>query len=251
MNLRRYVQQSLADLGLTPGEADVFFTLLQAKAPMTADRIRHASRLSTSGTYKIIRSLADQDFIVPVQQRGAVAYIAITLNRLARRLEAKSRKFLRTSAKLAELEKLSGLSEHADIVEGDALSDYYLTIPSKIDDFIWCVGSFAAVMNFFGPAIEHEFIRTRIRKGKHADAVIFDDSLFSKELAGRDIGEKRETKLIPHNRYPLEFSYLFGDTCLDFYKDQEGRVKMLKTESPALARARLIQYQAIWNSTGK
>jgi predicted transcriptional regulator len=251
MNVQQYIRNSLGDLGLTEGEADVFFSLHQSNAPMTVEFIRHASALSTSGAYKVIRSLVDKEFILPVKERGAAKYAAISLDQVAKKLAAKSRKYIRTSEKLAELNKLSGFSPDMDIFEGDALTDYYLTIPSKINDFIWCVGSFAAVMNFFGPDVERDFIRSRIKKGRNADAVIFDDSLFSKELAGRDIGEKRETRLIPHGHYPLEFSYLYGNTCLDFYKDAGGQVKVLKTESPELARARLIQYQTLWNSTAK
>lgn len=251
MNVQQYVRNSLGDLGLTEGEADAFFVLHQSNAPMTAEYIKHESELSTSGAYKVIRSLVDKEFILPVKERGAAKYTAISLEQVAKKLVAKSRKFVRTSEKLAELNKLSSLSPDADIFEGNALTDYYLNIPSRINDFIWCVGSFAAVMNFFGPEVEREFIQSRIKKGRHADAVIFDDSLFSKELAGRDIGEKRETRLIPHGHYPLEFSYLFGNTCLDFYKDADNQVKVLKTESPELARARLIQYQTLWNSTAK
>lgn len=251
MNVGQYVRNSLADLGLTEGEAHVYFTLLQEKTPMTTEHLRSVSKLSVSGTYKVIRSLVDKEFILSAKEGGAATYVPISLQKLSSKLVAKSRKFLRTSEKLSELGKLSGVSAETDVVEGNALTDYYLNIPAKIDDFIWCVGSFAAVMNFFGSDIERAFINARLRKGKHADAVIFDDSLFSKELAGRDVGEKRETKLIPHGRYPLEFSYLFGNTCLDFYKDAAGQVKVLKSESPELARARLIQYQTIWNSTGK
>ncbi|MDD5041906.1 MAG: helix-turn-helix domain-containing protein [Candidatus Peribacteraceae bacterium] len=251
MNIWHYLRNALGDLGLTEGEADVFLLLHQSDAPMTAEHIRHASALSTSGAYKVIRSLLDKEFVLPMKERGAAEYAAISLDQVAKKLGAKSRQFVRISEKLTELNSLSSLSPDADIFEGNALTDYYLNLPSKINDFIWCVGSFAAVMNFFGPAVERDFIQSRIKKGKHADAVIFDDSLFSKELAGRDIGEKRETRLIPHSHYPMEFSYLFGNTCLDFYKDADNRVQVLKTESPELARARLIQYQTLWNSTAR
>lgn len=251
MKVGPYVRKTLADLGLSEGEADVLFPLLKLAAPMTADHIRQEAKLSTSGTYKVLRSLVDKEFILPTKEQGTKKYAAITLEQIAEKLVAHSRKYLRASEKLREIGRLSGLSPETDIIEGTALSDYYLTIPSQIDDFIWCVGSFAAVMHFFGPEIERSFIAARLKKGRHADAVIFDDSLFSKELAGRDIGERRETKLIPHGSYPLEFSYLFGNTCLDFYKNPEGQVKVLKSESPSIARARLIQYQTLWNSTAR
>jgi|GEM_PF-725062 len=251
MKVGQYVRNSLADLGLTEAEADVFFTLLQSNVPMPAELLKWQLNLSTSGTYKVISSLVDKEFILSTKINGAAKYIAISLDQVSKKMVTKSRKFLRTSEKLHELGKLSNVSAETDIVDGNVLTDYYLNIPSKINDFIWCVGSFEAVMNFFGPDIERAFINARIKKGKHADAVIFDDSLFSKELAGRDIGEKRETKLIPSGRYPLEFSYLFGNTCLDFYKDANSQVKVLKSDSPELARARLIQYQTLWNSTAK
>jgi sugar-specific transcriptional regulator TrmB len=251
MKVGQYIRNSLADLRLTEAEADVFFALLQSNVPMPAEMLKQQLNLSTSGTYKVIGSLVDKEFIFPTKINGTSTYTAISLDQVSNKLAAKSRKFLRRSEKLQEISKLSSVSAETHIVDGNALTDYYLSIPTKIDDFIWCVGSFEAVMNFFGPDIERAFIGSRIKKGKHADAVIFDDSLFSKELAGRDVGEKRETKLIPSGRYPLEFSYLFGNTCLDFYKDANEQVKVLKSDAPELARARLIQYQTLWNSTAK
>jgi len=47
----------------------------------------------------------------------------------------------------------------------------------------------------------------------------------------------------------MEFSCLYGDNYLNFYKDAEGKVKVLRSQAPDLARAKLIQYQMLWNST--
>ncbi|MDD3861594.1 MAG: hypothetical protein PHP74_01765 [Candidatus Gracilibacteria bacterium] len=146
---------------------------------------------------------------------------------------------------------MSDSPEGTAIYEDNDLNDFYLNIPYKIDDFIWCIGSFEAVVSFFGLDIEKEFIKARVKKGKFADAVIFDDSKYSHDRASKDTFEKRETRIIPHNDYPLEFSYLFNSTILDFYKDIDGKVKVLKTENPDIAKARLIQYQQLWNSTNR
>jgi hypothetical protein len=78
--------------------------------------------------------------------------------------------------------------------------------------------------------------------------LIFDDTKLSRDVASTDKSKKRETHFISGYNYPHEFSYLFKDTYLNFYKDVDGRVKILKAESPDLARAKLIQYQMIWNS---
>jgi sugar-specific transcriptional regulator TrmB len=251
MKVREYMRESLEHFGLTEGEAAVYCAILQSGNGACVEQIRQEAKLSTSGAYKIANALADKGFVVPVKKNGSTSFTAVTLDKAAQKLAAKGRKFTRMSEKFRELQTLAKVTEDTDVYEGNDLTDYYLSIPHQINDFIWCVGSFEAVMNFFGSEVERDFIMSRVRKGKSADAVIFDDSLFSKELVGRDVGEKRETRLIPHSNYPRGFSYLFGNVCLDFYKDAEHQVKVLKTESPDLARARLIQYQTLWNSTAK
>jgi sugar-specific transcriptional regulator TrmB len=248
MNIQSYIKQSLSVFGLTEGENSVYFALLQ-KGALDASAIKSETKYSTAGIYKILDSLIEKGFITAVEKSFPVNYIAIPLNNIAKKFAVHGRKMSRIADKFFELGKLSKISTETEIYEGDSLTDYYLDIPYKIDDAIWCVGSFGAVMKFFGPEVEQSFIKTRIKKGKHASALIFDQSDVSQDLAGRDRLEKRETKFIQNGEYPVEFSYLYGDTYLNFYKNAEGKVKVLRAESPDLAKAKLIQYQMMWNST--
>ncbi|MFA5842544.1 MAG: helix-turn-helix domain-containing protein [Candidatus Gracilibacteria bacterium] len=248
MRIKAYLKQVFSTLGLTEGEADIMAALLK-KPGSDANALKSKLGFSTAGTYKILGALSEKGYIKPSQEKTPLTFTPIPLGKLAQTFERNSRHLQRTAQKLKELNTLSALPEHVEIYEQDELTDFYLNIPYKLNDFIWCVGSFEAVMKFFGPGIEKEFIKKRVKKGIQADAIIFDNSSFSKELAGRDGGEKRETKFIQNGEYPLEFSYLFGDTYLSFYKDAEGKIKMVKTEAPEVAKAKMIQYQRLWNST--
>jgi len=250
MKIKQYIENSLIDMGLTAGETNIYYIIFQAKNDaVDAEYLRQKTRLSISGIYKIINSLVDKNYIIPIKKDRSICYVAVPLRQVSQKIQNYGRKFIRMAERFSELDRLSGVSPDSEIFEGNSMADYYLSIPHKIDDFIWCVGSFEAVMNFIGPETEKGFIRSRIKRGKKADAIIFDNSQYSKELAGRDISEKRETKILPRNNYPLQFSYLYGDTCLDFYKSYDDKTKVLKTDSLDIARARLIQYQTIWNST--
>lgn len=249
MNIQSYIKQALEIFGLTEGETKVYLALLQ-KGAMDVALIKSETKYSTAGVYKIVNSLVEKGFVFPVEKSSPVSYVAIPLGNIGKKFAVHGRKMNRIADKFVELGKLSQISAETEIYEGDSLTDYYLDIPYKIDDTIWCVGSFGAVMNFFGPEIEHNFIKTRIKKGRNASALIFDETNVSRELAGRDKLEKRETKFIHNGQYPLEFSYLYGDNYLNFYKDSEDKIKVLKIDSPDLARAKLIQYQMIWNSVG-
>jgi sugar-specific transcriptional regulator TrmB len=248
MNIQSYIKQALQVFGLTEGENRVYFALLQ-KGVLDAGLIKSETKYSTAGIYKILDSLIEKGFITPVEKSFPVSYIAIPLNNIAKKFAMHGRKMNRIADKFFELGKLSKISTETEIYEGDSLTDYYLDIPSKIDDAIWCVGSFGACVGFMGPEIEKAFIKTRVKKGHHANAIIFDETQQSRELSGRDKLEKRETKFINNGEYPFEFSYLYGDTYLNFYKNSEGKTKVLRAQSPDLAKAKLIQYQMLWNST--
>lgn len=250
MEISQYIQKSLTELGLTEGEAKLYINVLQTNGYADASYLKKILRYSSAGVYKLINSLVDKGFVLTGNNRPTV-YSAVPLNNIANKFASNGRKFCRIANKFEELGKLSKTPKETDIYEENDLNDFYLNIPYKIDDFIWCIGSFEAVVTFFGLGVEKEFIKTRVKKGKFADAVIFDNSKYSEERASRDNFEKRETRIIPHNNYPLEFSYLFNNTVLDFYKDVDNKIKVLKTENPDIAKARLIQYQQLWNSTNK
>ncbi|MFA5793102.1 MAG: helix-turn-helix domain-containing protein [Candidatus Gracilibacteria bacterium] len=244
-----YIIEKLIGIGFSEGEA-IIYTKLLSYPSVTANFLQKQTRFSLAGIYKILDSLISSGLVLTQATKPSV-YKAIGTNLLAKRFEKESKKMQRISRKLQDLTGLMSINEQTEIYEDEELVNEYLSIPKKINDFIWCVGSFEAVINFFGENTEREFIKTRCSRGVSADAIIFDSSKCSKELAGRDRGEKRETKFIGIKNYPLNFDYLFGDTYLNFHKDDEGKLRMLKVKSKNLANAKLMQYQALWNSTCK
>lgn len=247
MNIQSYIQKSLAELGLSSGESNIYFEILMSKN-VDASYLKGKTGYSTAGVYKIINLLVDKEFVVAEKRGREMCFKAVPLNTVAGRFSLKGRRMDRTADKLKELSRLSRLDKDTNVVEGNDLTDCYLSLSRKIEDFIFCIGSFEAVMNFFGPEIEGDFIRTRVKRGKTASALIFDNSNFSQDLKGRDIKEKRETKILPNAGYPLEFSYIFDDEFVTIYRDHENKIKMLKIDSPEIARSQMVQFQTIWNS---
>ncbi len=250
MNIKYYIQKSLIELGLSEGESQVYFEVLK-KPGIDANFLQRQKKYSSAGIYKILNLLVDKGILIAVKSARACVYFPVPLIEISKRLLSKGKKIERISEKLKELHRLNNLSEEVEIYENENFVNYYLNLPYKMDDFTWCVGSFDAVKNFLGVDIEKEFINKRVKKGIHCDALIFDDSKDAREIAGTDKRMKRETKFIENYNYPLEFSYLFSDNYLTFYRDYKGKVKVLEANAPDLARAKLIQYQIIWNSTAK
>ncbi len=250
MNIQYYIQKSLIELGFSEGEAKIYFEVLR-KPGVDAGFLQKKGKYSVAGIYKILNKLVDKGLLYLVKSGRMNVYFAVPLQEISKKLATKGRKIARASEKLQELHRLKNLPEEMEVLEDNDLIDYYLNMPYKMDDFTWCVGSFGAVATFLGVGVEKEFIKKRVGKGIHCDALIYDDTKISREVAGTDNGKRRESKFISGYDYPLEFTYLFGDTYLNFYKDAKGDVKILKAEAPDLARAKLIQYQTIWNSTSK
>ncbi|MFA6528486.1 MAG: helix-turn-helix domain-containing protein [Candidatus Gracilibacteria bacterium] len=247
MHILSYLKQALSKIGFTEGEAEIYCEILNAPG-CDASYLKNKLKYSFAGIYKMLHALSQKGFVIPSEKKGPIIFTAVPLDKIATKLEVNSRKIQRTARKLTDLAKMAQLPKNVEIFEENDLTDFYLNIPAKIDDYIWCVGSFEAVVKFFGPQIEKDFIKNRVRKGGHASAIIFDNSSFSKDLAGRDNGENRETRFVQNGEYPLEFSYLFGNNYLTFYKDSEGAIKMVKTTSPEVARAKLIQFQKLWGN---
>lgn len=247
MQIYQYIEGKLIENGFSEGEALVFVKMLCFPGA-TADLLKKQTGLSSAGVYKILGILKDKGLVI-VTDSNPATYQAVDINFLANTFEKAGRKMQRIAGNLKSLTELARSPFKAEIFENEDLNNEYLNITRQINDFIWCVGSFEAVVNFFGENVEKEFIQKRCKKGVFADAIIFDDSNYSKNLAGRDKGEKRETKFIKIKNYPLNFEYLFGDTYLNFHRDNDGRLQMIKADSKDLTRAKLLQYQALWNST--
>ncbi len=247
MNIQSYIQKSLSELGLSFGEATVYFYILM-KQNLDAFELKKLTRLSLAGVYKILNSLINGEFIRAVKNGRGMVYSAVPLNTIASKFAVKGRKMARTSDKFKELSKLQNLDSATEVLEENSLTDYYLNIPYKLDDFIFCVGSYEACVTFMGEGVEREFVRTRAHHGKSASAIIFDDSRYTRDLVKRNAKEKRETKVIPNESYPNEFNYIFSDKFLTFYKDAEGKVKILEVKSPHVASSQMAQFRALWKA---
>ncbi|MFA7685419.1 MAG: helix-turn-helix domain-containing protein [Candidatus Gracilibacteria bacterium] len=248
MEVKEYIQKALMELGLSVGEAKVYFEILNGKE-VEVSYLKKITKYSVAGIYKILNSLVAKNFIYPLKKMGVRVFVAVPLSEISKKIALRGRKLSRIADKFNELNRLARGTFETQVYEGDSLTDYYLDIPYKIDDTIWCVGSFGACVGFMGPEVERTFISTRVKKGHNATAIIFDETDQSRDLFGRDKLEKRETKFIHNGEYPMEFSCLYGDNYLNFYKDVDGKVKILRSKSPDLAKAKLIQYQMMWNST--
>ena len=147
MNIDQYIENSLSELGLSQGEATLYLRILQTNGYADASFLTKATKYSSAGIYKLIDSLIDKGFIIPSQNRPTI-YTAIPLDQISKKFAVKGRKFGRIANKFQELGVLSNKPKETNIYEENDLNDFYLNIPYKIDDFIWCVGSFEAVVHY-------------------------------------------------------------------------------------------------------
>lgn len=250
MESKEYIKRSLIDFGLTEGEARVYLAMMDSFGA-DVSFIKGQTKYSNAGVYKIINSLLDKGFIELTQSTYPAKYFPVPLSKIAEKFVNKGRKLGRVAQKFRNLDRLQAIpDESAEIYEDASFTDFYLDMPYKMDDgFLCCIGSFIAVKNFLGIDTEKEFINKRVKKGIQCDALIFDDNDESRKIAGTDKSKKRDSRFITGYDYPEEFTYVFGDTTVTFYRDADGKVKILKTDSPQLARAKLLQYQMLWKST--
>lgn len=247
MDLKEYLKNSFDDLGLCREAAKVYYCILNGKQ-MDASTIKKETRHSTATTYRMLEMLSEKGFIVSSDNRKPALFSAIPLLDLAKKFEAKGRKFTHISNKLKELGILEKTPQGTSLYTVNDIQNFYLDIVPKIDDFIWCVGSSKAVIDFVGFDTEQDFIRTRAKRGCKSYSIIFDDWDYARLLSKRDNLEKRETRFIGHKNFPHEFNYLFGDTFVEFYRDAEGKTKILKLHSQEFARAKHIQNQTLWRT---
>jgi sugar-specific transcriptional regulator TrmB len=248
MEIHEYIKKALFTLGLSENEIKVYLEILQ-NPYSDAIFLKNNTKLSKACVYKMIGLLFDKNIIKIKNDHSIATYKAIPVSKIGKKLSSKGRQLERIGIKLQEISPNNDLNEQIEIINYDENRDYYLEIANKAKDFIWCVGSYKAGEIFNGKTLENEFIKYRVKRGVHADAIIFDNYTESAALAKRDKLEKRETKLIFQHNYPLEFTYLFGDTCASFYKDDKDKIKVMKISSPAYAKAKLMQFQNLWQST--
>ncbi len=250
MESKEYIKRSLIDFGLTEGEVRVYLAMMDSLGA-DVSFIKEKTKYSNAGVYKIINSLINRGFVELTQNTYPAKYFPVPLSKIAEKFANKGRKFGRVAQKFRNLDRLQAIpDESAEVYEDTPFTDYYLNMPYKMDDvFLCCIGAFGAVKNFLGIDTEKEFINKRVKKGIHCDALIFDDDDESRKIAGTNKANKRDSKFITGYDYPEEFTYVFGDTTVTFYRDYDGKVKILKTDSPQLARAKLLQYQMLWKST--
>lgn len=235
-------------LGLSENETRMYVAILE-NPHCDALFLKEKMKLSKACVYKILRQLFDKGFVERNDQLSLGTHKVMPLSKIGMKLSSHGRKLERIGQAFQGLHEEHCLNDRTEIREYDEQKDYYLEIAEKAKDFIWCVGSYKAGEIFNGRDLEVEFIKRRLKKGAHANAIIFDNFIESKELAQRDNLEKRSTRFIAQNYYPREFTYLFEDTCAHFFEDKGGKVKIIEIISPAYAKAKLMQFQKIWESS--
>ncbi len=248
MKVGSYIKNSLKSLGLTEGESDIYHEVWKSPG-ISVSGLKDRTGYSFAGVYKMTNALTDKKFLIVNKEAGGAIFTVVPLGDVAHRFLSQSRRMERISYKLKELSKLSRVPEACEVLEDSNLSDYYLNLPHRVDQLLWCIGSYEAVMKFVGPEVEREFVNTRVKRGKNAQAIMFDDSVGARALATRDVLERRETKFVKCSEYPLEFSYIFDNTYVNFYKADDGKIKIVKIDSPEFVKSKMVHYKSLWDST--
>ncbi|MFA4815446.1 MAG: helix-turn-helix domain-containing protein [Candidatus Gracilibacteria bacterium] len=248
MRVTDYIFQSLIALGLTDREAAVYLFLLK-KSPLTASELAYKKGLSIAGAYKIIHSLLEKKMIELEENKRPFRFKTTSLQKLTKYFEKQGRQWYRRSQQIKQLSHLEQLPEKSEFIVENELSDFYLKLLSETPDFMGFMATYEAIVDIIGKNLENAFVQERIKKGFRAEGVMFQKTPLSEELCKRNWREKREFRYFPIKNYPCEFTYVYGDKVASFSRSDEGKVEVVNIHSPSLARARLMQIQAMWNST--
>jgi len=106
MDIKKYLQNSFIDLGLSKKAGKVYFNILKAKGRADASYIKKGTRSSTAGVYRIIDRLIAKGFILSSSGNRPATYTAIPFYDLAKKFEAKKHKFSKISDRLKKLSEL-------------------------------------------------------------------------------------------------------------------------------------------------
>jgi sugar-specific transcriptional regulator TrmB len=103
MDTKKYLQNSFIDFGLSKEVGKVYFSILRATGRADASRIKKETRSSTASVYRMIDLLISKGFISPSSASRPITYAAVPFRNLAKKFEARGRKFTQISSRLKEL----------------------------------------------------------------------------------------------------------------------------------------------------
>ena len=98
MNIRNYIQNSLANLNLTKGEARLYVDILQSNGQADTHDLIRISKYSPAGVYKLLDSLIEKGFILRNDKVRPAKYIALPLQNVAKKIATKGRRLTRVAA---------------------------------------------------------------------------------------------------------------------------------------------------------
>jgi len=241
------LEGSLVDIGLAQKEAGVYIALLQLGHSTVSQISRRANINRTTG-YDILDSLCTKGLVSISGKEPKQEYTAESPEALAKfisgEIRRKNEALQKTEEIIPELKSIHNIKDRPKVFfyEGrDGLEKVYEDTLTSTEP----IRAYANVehMNAGLPGYFPEYFKRRAKKGIWIRGIgpKTEDNV---ELSGRNIEEKRETALVPRDKYDFipEINIYDNKVMIASWREQLGII----IESAEIADAMKVIYELAW-----
>lgn len=251
MNATRKLKDLLLRTGLTDDEVRIFFAILRSPG----NSIYGISKLvgiPKDRAYNIVESLEDKKLIA--RTPGGLKCNPIT--RYGERLQSQSRRFNRIADALREMDPfmpfLGAVNDEESFYtfNHEQAGEQFLDLSYLKWDQVHAYGDFDTLLDTIKEDIDRKFVRNRLKRGKQCMAVCANPKDYTlKTVIGRDVLEKRVTKLLYDKNFDNFFVAVFPDIqrTTIWQKQDNGRYVGAIFNNPLISKVHERMHNYLFN----
>ncbi len=251
----------LKNLGLNKNEITVYLVLLR-EGKQKAREIMSRTSLTRGLTYKALQDLEDKQIIIREDEENTVSeFSAIHPNVLQGLVEQKSKKVEELKQNLSsELGAFTSLYNLGNNKPGIEFYEGLAGIQKMYAEILNSVPTTKTILSFVkvmdqkiskdGSKMLSSYIAERISRGIKTNVLAVDDT-FGRTLQKKDSLSLRETKLLAHKKFPLEFpggELIMTENKLYFMSFENDTRIAIAISSKSMLQMMSFIFHSLWST---
>lgn len=252
MKLKKRTLQLLQKIGLTPSEAQFFWSVYR-KPGASVKEIQNKAKLSKSSAYRAFEALRSRGLIVSQKGNWKNDIRVVSFKNLRTHLAKEQLALKKMELKLKEVEDLMQLSAFGSLEEPlqilmnkEDMQEKAQELLFKKQDRFYVYGSVERLMDTIGYQAERDFIRDRIKKGITAYGYLTEYGSLAEEIDLASEQEMRRLKIDINENEQDHVTYIFDDEVVRWQYDEQLGARAIVIRDPALNQVYLDNFKSVW-----
>ena len=236
---------SLEELGLSKTEAQVYLAALELGAGSTLE-ISNKCGVKRPTCYVVLDELIRQGFASKTDDGKRSIYIVEPPEELLRVARRRIAKFEELEHEFDALASQSGAKPVVRLYEGKAgiKQAYALTLSRPAGEELLFIGTSPSIRSPYKEP--DEYIEIRLKRKLKARAILTQSQLAA-QIARDDIAEKRQTRVIPADKYNSNVEIIIFGQAVAYIAHSENHPFATIIENQAIADEERQRFELLWD----